>query len=233
MKLGWLRPPLARLHARLHGSRVINHGKRNAILLSDSIRRQCRIRVSGNDNQIQFAAGCRLWDLDLEIVGDGHLLRVGADCQVRGGRWLLEDKGSSIVVGASTTMIGDTLIASEGTRISLGEDCMLSSNVEIRSSDGHSIFNGQTGERLNPAQDVKVGKHVWLGAGVRILKGVTVGDHSIVAAGALVSKDLPPHCVAAGIPARVLREGVTWDRSRTAPTSRLSGVQASPESVEQ
>jgi serine acetyltransferase len=214
MKLGRFRPLAARIHALLHGSRIFNHGKGNAVLLSDSVRRGCRIRIAGHDNRIEFGPECRFWNLDLELVGNGHLLQVGAHSEVRGGRWLLEDAGSSLVIGTRTTMIGDTLIASEGTRITLGEDCMLSSNVEIRSSDGHSVLDKETGLRLNPASDVRVGAHVWFGAGVRIMKGVALGDHTIVAAGAVVTRDIPAHSIAAGIPAKVIQSGVTWNRER-------------------
>jgi len=113
-------------------------------------------------------------------------------------------------------MIGDVLVASEGRAIVLGEDCMLGAGVEIRCSDGHSILEQTSRVRINPPADVVLGAHVWLGAAVRVLKGVTIGANSVVAAGAIVTRDVAAGCVAVGIPARVARTGVTWDRARIA-----------------
>jgi acetyltransferase-like isoleucine patch superfamily enzyme len=58
---------------------------------------------------------------------------------------------------------------------------------------------------------VTVGDKVWIGARVTVLKGVTIGDGAVVAAGALVTDDVPPRALVGGVPARVLRENVTWE----------------------
>lgn len=209
-----LRRVAARVYSRLQGSTIAANGHDNRVALSDSVRRGCRIRINGNRNTLEFAPQCRLWNLNLEIVGDNHHLIVGEGCSIRGGHWLLEDQGSRLIIGAGTTMIDDRLIASEGRTIALGEDCMLGAGIEIRCSDGHSILEKATGARINPPADVTLGSHVWLGAAVRVLKGVTIGSGTVVAAGAVVTRDLPEGCVAVGIPARAVRTEVTWDRAR-------------------
>ncbi len=58
---------------------------------------------------------------------------------------------------------------------------------------------------LYPAP-IHIGKRVWIGAGVVITKGVTIGDNSVIAAGAVVTHDIPANVVAGGVPARILRE---------------------------
>jgi len=217
----------ARVYSRICGSTLSVRGRSNHIALADSIRRHARIRICGNGNYLEIGRGCRLWDLNLEIIGDSHHVTVGAGCEIRGGHWLLEDRASRLTVGAGTSMIGDVLVASEGRAIVLGEDCMLGAGVEIRCSDGHSILEQPNRVRINPPADVVLGAHVWLGAAVRVLKGVTIGANSIVAAGAIVTRDVPAGCVAVGIPARVARTGVTWDRARLA----AEPVQAPPASL--
>src|SRR5688500_9987884 len=107
----------ARVYSRLHGSTIAVRGAGNQLSLADSVRRHCRIRVSGNRNDVRLGAGCRLWNLDLEIVGDDHVVSIGASCAIRGGHWLVEDCGSRISIGAGTTLIEDRLIASEGRAI--------------------------------------------------------------------------------------------------------------------
>jgi acetyltransferase-like isoleucine patch superfamily enzyme len=57
---------------------------------------------------------------------------------------------------------------------------------------------------------VRIGDHVWIGARAAVLKGVTIGDGAIVAAGAMVTHDVPARALVAGVPARLVREGVEW-----------------------
>jgi acetyltransferase-like isoleucine patch superfamily enzyme len=208
------RPFAARVYSRLMGSGVSVRGDGNRIDLADSVRRKCTVRINGHRNHIELGPQCRLWDLTIEVVGDDHHLIVGGGCSIRGGHWLLEDRGSRLTIGPETTMISGRLIASEGHAITLGEDCMLGADIEIRCSDGHSILEKASGVRINPPADITLSSHVWIGAAVRVLKGVTIGRETIVAAGAVVTRSLPANCVAAGIPAKVVREGVTWDRER-------------------
>ena len=91
-------------------------------------------------------------------------------------------------------------------RISIGENVAISHNVTIMDSDAHEII-GNTHSKTQP---VHIGNHVWIGSGAKILKGVTIGNGSIVAAGAVVVQDVPENCLAAGVPARIVKEGVQW-----------------------
>ena len=58
---------------------------------------------------------------------------------------------------------------------------------------------------------IVIGNHVWIGRRAMIMKGVTIGDGAVVAAGAIVTKDVPPNCVVAGVPARVVKENIFWE----------------------
>lgn len=90
--------------------------------------------------------------------------------------------------------------------ISIGEDVAISENVTIWDSDAHYI----TGKETEMVKPVKIGNHVWIGTNATILKGVTVGDGAIIAAGAVVSRDVPAGCLAGGVPAKILKENVSW-----------------------
>lgn len=87
-----------------------------------------------------------------------------------------------------------------GDRVIMGEECY------IRDSDDHA-FKDST---KPVAADIHIGNHVWMGARVTVLKGVTIGDGSVVAAGSVVCRDIPPHCLAAGTPARVIKTNIEW-----------------------
>lgn len=92
------------------------------------------------------------------------------------------------------------------SRITIGEGCVIARDVIIRDYDGHHIKS--PGYKI--AEEIHIGRHVWIGNRAMILKGVCIGEGSIVAAGAIVTKDVPPHSVVAGIPAIVIKENVKW-----------------------
>ena len=80
----------------------------------------------------------------------------------------------------------------------------------MTASDMHSLLDLDSGERINPAADITVGDGVWLAERVTLMKGVAIGNGSAVGYASVVTRDIPPHCLAAGYPARVLRERITW-----------------------
>jgi acetyltransferase-like isoleucine patch superfamily enzyme len=88
--------------------------------------------------------------------------------------------------------------------IEIGDDCGIGDNVTIADSDHHSI-NGK-----NPTAPIIIGNHVWICSNAMICAGVTIGDGSVVAAGAVVVNDVPAHCLVGGVPAKVLKENVEW-----------------------
>lgn len=93
--------------------------------------------------------------------------------------------------------------------ISIGENCLVARDVFIMDYDAHRIEfpNGKTNELTSP---ISIGDHVWLGVGVKVLQGVTIGNGSIIAAGSVVTRSIPENCLAAGVPAKVIKENVTW-----------------------
>ena len=89
---------------------------------------------------------------------------------------------------------------------------MFSTNVVLRTSDQHQIFN-EKGERINPGKDILIGEHVWIGYGATILKGSSLENNSIVGTESVVTGlHLPQNSVAAGNPARIIKHGVNWKR---------------------
>ena len=91
-------------------------------------------------------------------------------------------------------------------RISIGKDCAIARDVIIRDTDAHEILNS-TNKMI---QEVSIGDHVWIGSRAIIMKGVAIGDGSIIAAGAIVTKDVPAKCLVGGVPAKVIRKNVEW-----------------------
>ena len=87
--------------------------------------------------------------------------------------------------------------------IEIGDDVLIGPNVQLISS-GHPL-DPATRRRSITTAPIRIGRGVWLAAGATVLQGVTVGEDAVVAAGAVVTKDVPPRTLVAGVPARVVR----------------------------
>ena len=93
----------------------------------------------------------------------------------------------------------------DDTHIYIGDNTMLAPNVVLATA-GHPINPELRAKGLQYNLPVRIGKNCWLGAGVIVLPGVTIGDNTVVGAGSVVTKDLPAGVVAVGNPCRVLRQ---------------------------
>lgn len=112
--------------------------------------------------------------------------------------------GSGVYANFNLTLVDDG-------NIYIGNNTMIGPNVTIATA-GHPILPELRNDALQFNVDVHIGKRVWIGAGVIILPGVTIGDNSVIGAGAVVTKDIPANVVAVGNPCRVLREINDHDR---------------------
>ena len=93
-----------------------------------------------------------------------------------------------------------------GKKITIGKGCAIAREAIIRDYDAHQLLHSES----EIAKEINIGDHVWVGNRAIILKGVTIGNGAVIAAGAIVTKDVPEKCLAAGVPAKVIREDVEW-----------------------
>lgn len=125
--------------------------------------------------------------------------------------------------------IGDRCLINKGTaivahwRIDIEDDVFTGHNCYITDQNhGYDDLDRPIGQQSMPEKPVKIGAGSWLGHGTIVLPGVTIGRHVTVAAGSVVTTDLPDNCVAGGVPARVIREhlpGTGWVRATRQPRS--------------
>lgn len=95
---------------------------------------------------------------------------------------------------------------SEGRGIIIGCNTLIGASCEIIDSDFHSVNLGQNGRRSEGKKSpIVIGNDVFIGSNVKILKGVTIGDNSVIGNGAIVTKSIPNNVIAAGIPAKIIR----------------------------
>ncbi|MEI7435253.1 MAG: acyltransferase [bacterium] len=104
--------------------------------------------------------------------------------------------------------IGDRVFVNYGASLSahqlvkLGDGCQLGSYACLMDNDYHSV---EDREAPGSSAPIVLGRNVWLGVRVIVLKGVTIGDNAVIGAGSVVTHDVPANCLAAGVPARVIR----------------------------
>lgn len=109
-----------------------------------------------------------------------------------------------IEIGTHTRLSNNVSIIA-CTAVTLGEECLIGDGVSIMDSDFHRVEPARRRETPENDAPVSIGRNVWLGNRVMVLKGVSIGDNSVIAAGAVVTRSIPENCLAAGNPARVIR----------------------------
>ncbi|MEZ0253028.1 MAG: acyltransferase [Methylobacteriaceae bacterium] len=168
-----------------------------------------KIIFRGNGNTLKIGSRCQMRGGQIQVWG-GSTVEVGSDCLL-GFIDVFANKGSCILVGDGVGFTWTVkLHAHERANLTIGDQCLIAKDTLITVSDMHSLLDVATGDRINPAADVTIEPKVWIAENVRVLKGVTIGSQSVIGACSLVTKDIPRQCVAVGVPARVVREGVTW-----------------------
>ena len=140
------------------------------------------------------------------------ILYIGDDCIVNNTSIILDNESSEIRIGNKTSIAKAQIVSLESYKIEIGEDCMLSYDIEIRNTDSHKIYDKNTNKRINEGNSINIGNHVWLGMRAIILKGVNIGDNSIVAAGSIVTKDVKANTIISGNPAKQIKENIYWTR---------------------
>jgi acetyltransferase-like isoleucine patch superfamily enzyme len=113
---------------------------------------------------------------------------------------------SSISIGPRTQINNNFCAIAEYTQIEIGSDCLIGMNVEILDSDFHAIdVKLRHTSPPDAAKAVYIENNVFIGAHTKILKGVHIGRNSVIAAGSIVTSNIPADAIAAGNPARVIK----------------------------
>ncbi len=173
-----------------------------------SLRYRFSLRKIGKGCQLRF--GSRFLGGKYMSFGDHFVLGMGAVFAVypnyAGEKTpVAKGEGNGITVGNNVSANRNLTIYCANS-VEIGDDVMMGSGILITDND-HGIDPTQRDFRAQPliARTVKIGNGCWIGEKASILSGVEVGEHSIIAAGAVVTKSIPPYSIAAGVPAKVIK----------------------------
>jgi acetyltransferase-like isoleucine patch superfamily enzyme len=153
-------------------------------------------------------------------AGRGVTIRANLFASIRFGCRVNLGEGCGIAVFGSRERIAKLTIGDRtyfqprvrincSDHIAIGADCAFSWEIDILDTDFHSIV--ETDGKVQPNHaPIQIGDRVWVGIGAKILKGVTIGDDVVVAAGAVVTRSVPSRTLVAGSPAKVIRQIAGW-----------------------
>lgn len=139
-------------------------------------------------------------------IHDGPLTRYDTGpYNLRYGAYIEIVNGGKLTIGQGAANVGLTIMCAK--EVTIGNGVRIGRNVSIRDWNGPHVIVNDTYVNHAP---VKIGDHVWLCTGCSIMPGVTIGEGSVVATNAVVTKDVPPYSLVAGTPAKVIKSNIEW-----------------------
>lgn len=183
----------------------------NDFLLYSKIKKiKKMVTLKGEEFKICRSSYINLYDGSTKediILGDRVKMYGGLASQSKG----------KIIIGDNVRIGSGTIIGSVN-KIIIGDDVLMSSNITIMDNNNHSVNpkdrafmqrqpegSQYTSWKYSDSKPIFIERNVWIGVNSRINKGVKIGENSIIAANSVVTKDVPPNCIAAGNPARIVK----------------------------
>ncbi len=173
-------------------------------------------RIRGEKESKVFGDGLLLLGIQWElgrylssqmVLRQGSCVRINGRFKIYSGHSIWVNQGATLILGSG--YINNNLRLSCFKRIEIGNNVAISENVTIWDSDCHCVRGKQD------TAPVRICDNVWIGLNSVILKGVTIGEGSVIAAGSVVNRDIPSHTLAAGVPAVIKRRREEADHCLT------------------
>lgn len=173
-----------------------------------------KIEFKGQNNILYLEDDTKLQDSIISFNGDNSIV------YIRGGRDMVKvnvvvNYDCIVAIGRGNYFNGRlNIIASEQTSVLIGDNCLISFGIWIRTADPHLIYDADSHRRINPSKNIIIGDHVWIGQNALILKGSYIGSGSIIGGASVISgKKVSSNVSYAGNPARLIREEIFWEGS--------------------
>lgn len=165
----------------------------------------------GFGNRVLIEDGVVLKKLNISIRGVDNVVKIKKNTVFNGVIGVIGSR-RQVSIGENCTVNG-VLINARERDIYIGDDCLFSSEIKIRSSDAHKIFDATSNNQINlPYKDVIIGNHVWIGQGVFVGKNSTIPDNCVVGANSIITKNFnEAGCVIVGNN-KIVRKNIYWEK---------------------
>lgn len=177
----------------LKSSKIRVNGEGNRLKIDTGNFKRLKIGIDGNNNSIVIDEGVYSRDFEIIVQGNNHSVYIGKKVEIGGA---------------------NIVCCGENSKIHIGNNCLLASNINIKSCDGHSIY--QNDKLINNSKEVVIGDNVWIAQDVNILKGVSIGNNSVVGISSLVTSNIfPSNVILGGVPAKIIKRNINWSKEGT------------------
>lgn len=208
----------------------------SSLCLDGTFVRRCQFLIQNNGNRIKFGnlkilnskfflygeknsvvierTNQMICGLSVKMYGKNNSLEIKQDATIFGLRIVIRGDGCRIVIGEHFSENINCMMTCMGKEnyILIGDDCMLSENIDVWNTDSHQITNWE-GLVINRNKPIVIGNHVWVGKNCSILKGVSIGDNSIIGMSSVVTNNVDSNSIYVGNPAHKIKEGISWNRN--------------------
>lgn len=173
--------------------------------------------------RITYGKNLNLYGIPVIVKNKTASISIGNNCHIKSAflsnllglyqRTVICARDEGIIeLGDDIGISGATIYAR--TRVTIGDKCIIGGNVKILDNDFHPVnpaIREHTPSQSYGTAPVTIGRNVFIGCNSLVLKGTSIGDNSVIGAGSVVSGVIPPNCVAAGNPAKIIRQ-ITSDQ---------------------
>lgn len=181
---------------KFKGIKIKFKGKNSTIIIYEPLRniRNSKIECGSNCTVEIGASQYNIKKLNIWCWGDNNICKIGKNFSCTSSCEIMLHKENNLSV-------------------LIGEDCMFAKNVQLRTSDAHTIYDIETNEIQNFGKSISIGNHCWLAFDVAVFKGVTIPDNCVIGANSLVTKKCKqPNAIYVGTPAKLIKTGINWRR---------------------
>ena len=176
-------------------------------------KKTIKLLITGKRNRVEIHEPLAVRNFSLTITGENNIFKIDKNSQIN-KLSVSMGKGTNIRIGKCFSCQNVKLLTRKTveTNLEIGDDCMFSYDIVIRTGDSHTIYDINSKDCLNQNADIKIGNHVWIAPRVMIFKDTIIPDNSIVAASSIVTRKFhQENTLYAGVPAKPVRAGINWN----------------------
>lgn len=191
-----------------------NEDKSNRIIMGNIRMYNSQFILNGINNCVKLNNSTKnIYGLSIKVYGDNNKIFIDENACIYGLRIVVRGTSCRVFIGKDFSENINCMMTCMGKDnfIKIGNDCMFSENIDIWNTDSHLILD-PLGNVLNKNKSITIGDHVWIGKKCSILKGVNVGNNSVIGMSSVVTSNVDSGSIYVGNPARKIKGNIIWSR---------------------